>query len=353
MEALAAIAAVALLASGRKKSAPSSPPSDQPTQRPVPKGADVDLGKVGGAVGTVATIVGGAGKLASSVGTTVAVAATAVGVSAGFLVVGGLWAVALIAGIVVGKILAPEMDRRKTLPAWLTSEPWGIAWRASREFWLEGILSKLTGFARRSCRWVAGDGRYGDLNVQGELTFLVGGETEPPADRFAFYDWLAWARARYGYTRASTRPAEAAIRDAEDGAHALARHFGRAFLATSRAIATATGQVPVYDTTPMAELAAEGFTPIGAGSVTAPLSVNGVRVEDIVSAVSAGCAAGRGVANVSYGPGGEWFLKSVSKAQLALTVSAALRQSYPWVGVDGASVVFGKFGEVEMPGGVE
>lgn len=350
MEALAAIAAAFLLSSGRKKAAPNQ---KQPTERPAPKEAPKGVDVVVGTVGTVAGIVGGAGKLVgsvgSTVGSTVVAGATALGVSAGFLVVGGLWAVSLIVGIVVGKVLAPEMDRRKTLPTWLTSEPWGIAWRASREFWLEGILTKTTGFIRRSCRWVAGDGRYGDLNVQGELAFLVGGETEPPADRFAFYDWLNWARARVWYKRVP------ALVEAENGAHYLARIFGRAFLATSRAVATATGQVPGISTEPMAELAAEGFTPLGAGDVAAPASgAPGVRVEDVIAAVSAGCAAGRGVADVSYGPGGEWLLKDVSKGQLALAVCASLRgHGFPWVSTNGGAVVFGRFGEVQMPGGVE
>lgn len=350
MEALAAIAAVALLASGRKKTAAPKPPEEKPKESP--KG--VDVGGVVGTVGTVATIVGGVGKLVGSVGSLVgqaagAVGSTILGVSTGFVVVGGLWAVSLIVGIVVGKVLAPEMDRRKTLPAWLTSEPWGIAWRASREFWLEGILTKTTGFVRRSCRWVAGDGRYGDLNVQGELTFLVGGETEPPADRFAFYDWLAWARERVWYRRVP------ALVEAENGAHYLARIFGRSFLATSRAIATATGQVGAFTTEPLAELAAEGFTPLGAGAVAASSTgAPGVNVKDVIAAVSAGCAAGRGVSNISYGPGGEWLLKDVSKAQLALAVCAGLRANgFAWVGVDGGAVTFGSDGQVDMPGGVE
>lgn len=348
MEALAAIAAAFLLSSGRKKSAPKQ---EQPTERPVPKEAPkgVDVGAVAGSVGVVGGLVGKIGSAVGTVGTQVVAGAAALGVSAGFLVVGGLWAVSLIVGIVVGKILAPEMDRRKTLPAWLTSEPWGLAWRTSREFWLEGILTKTTGFVRRSCRWVAGDGRYGDLNFTNELVFLVGGETEPPADRFAFYDWLNWARARVWYKRVP------ALVEAENGAHYLARIFGRAFLATSRAVATATGQVPGISTEPMAELAAEGFTPLGAGDVAAPsLGSPGVRVEDVIAAVSAGCAAGRGVADISYGPGGEWLLKDVSKGQLALAVTASLRgHGFPWVTTNGGAVVFGRFGEVQMPGGVE
>lgn len=351
MEALAAIAAVALLASGRKKSAPSSAPNEQPTERPAPKAPDV-----GAVVGAGAAIIAGGAKIATTVvggvkslTTTVAtVGATVLGVSTGFVIVGGLWAVALIAGIVVGKVLAPEMDRRKTLPAWLTSEPWGLAWRASREFWLEGILSKTTGFVRRSCRWVAGDGRYGDLNVQGELTFLVGGETEPPADRFAFYDWLAWARARVWYRKVP------ALVEAENGAHYLARIFGRSFLATSRAIAASTGQTGGVSTEPLAELAAEGFAPLGAGSVASTnIGVPGVNIPDVMSAVAAGCAAGRAVSNISYGPGGEWLLKDVSKSQLALAVVGSLRASgFAWVSARDGSVVFGSHGAVEMPGGV-
>lgn len=303
----------------------------------------------------VVTAVVGAAKSASAslanLGGAVATASTAVGVSAGFVIVGGLWGVALIAGIVAGKVLEPEMARRQTLPAWLTAEPWGLAWRGAREFWLAAIASKLTGFERRAARWVDGDGRYGQLTVEGELTFLVGGEAPPPADRFAFYDWLAWARQRYTYPRDT--PAEKAIRDAENSAHVLARMYGRAFLITARAIARAAGQLAAGDGAVLASLAPEGLLPIGAGSVSPPLTPPIGTVEDSVAAVSAGVAAATGVARVMYGPGGAWLLDGVSRAAVGLEVAAQLRAAgWSWVTADGGGVVFGRFGRVEMPGGV-
>ena len=344
---VAAVAALALLS--RRSSAPALPaPEAAPAEaKPAaPTVADV----VAGAAPVVSTVVAAGKGVATSVANVgAAVAGAVAGVSAGFIIVGALWGVALIAGIVAGKVLAPEMDRRKTLPAWLTSEPWGIPWRAAREFWLAAILSKLTGFVRRDMRWPGGDGRYGDLKVQGEITFLVGGETEPPADRFAFYDWLAWARARYTYPRDS--PGEKEIRDVENSAHVLARHYGRAFLITSRAIAQASGQ-SAPDESPLAPLTPENTLPIGAGSLAAPMSAPVAAIADTVNAIAAGVGAGTGVARVMYGAGGAWLLDGVSRSRVALDVATALRAAgFAWVTSDGPAVVFGQWGRVEMPGG--
>lgn len=344
--ALAALVGLALLS--RRGSSSVVKPS---TPEPTPEAKAPSVADVVAAAAPVVTAVVGAGKAAGTAVVNVVggAAATVAGVSAGFVIVGALWGVALVAGIVAGKVLAPEMDRRKTLPAWLTSEPWGIPWRAAREFWLSAMLSKLTGFARRDCRWIGGDGRYGDLNVQGEITFLVGGETEPPADRFAFYDWLSWSRARYTYPRDS--PGEKTIRDVENSAHVLARIYGRAFLVTSRAIAAAAG-TSGDDGSGLAALTPENTLPIGAGSLSPPMSAPIGSLQDVASAVAEGVAAGTGVARVMYGPGGAWLLEGVSRSQIALQVVSALRAAgFPWVSSDGASVVFGQWGRKDMPGG--
>lgn len=352
MEAAIALAALLAFAPKRKAAAVAPPPQKESSVSAKVNEVVDTATKVGGAaVGVVGVVKAGVAAIksgATTVGNTIGatVGATVAGVSTGFVVVGGLWAVALIVGIVVGKVLAPEIDRRRTLPAWLTSEPWGIAWRMSREFWLAAIESKTTGFVRRSCRWVPGDGRYGDLNVQGELTFLVGGEQEPPSDRFDFYGWLGWARARYGYKRV------AELVTAENDAHYLARVFGRAFLIASRTVSIVSGQSQA-DSSQMADLSAEGFTPLAAGSIAVPSSATSANVEDLVQAISAGVAAGIGVSRSSYGPGGDWLLSKVSRSEVALAVSAQLRAAgWVWISVDGPAVVFGRFGRVEMPGGL-
>lgn len=321
-----------------------------------------DVGAVAGAVGGVASLIpagiGGGTAVtggtavgtgtASGTGTAAGVAGgTILGVSAGFVIVGGLWALAFIVSQVVSRVMGPEIDRRRTLPAWLTSEPWGFAWRSAREFWLSATLSKFPpgGLVRVGpYRWVDGDGRYGDLNFQGGLESIVmQGQTPPPQDRFAFYDWLQWAHAR----RAGDMPLE--LIQAENGAHFLARRFGTSFLIAARALSQYSGQSGP-DSTPLASLAAEGVTPAGAGS-TQEVPNDNVPVADVMAAIRAGCAAGIGLSRSSYREGGVWIFASVSRSGAATAVAGAYRAAgMPWVSAQGSEVVFGTAGAVGMPG---
>jgi len=341
-------AALALLVVAmRRRASPRARPEPTPEPRPSPaetKPAPDMLDEVMGATKVVAPLGAAVGGLvAKGKAAAAAIAGVGAAVGGGALVVAS-WAVLVVVSQVVSRVIEPEINRRRTLPAWLTGDPWGFAWRGAREFFVSAIETRqeAAGLIRLVYRWADGDGRYGDLNVQGELVYLSGVADGAPGDRFAFYDALAWRR---------TAPVRVP-RSVTDAAHALARAWGRAFLATACALADVSGQrtttgpasVPL-----LASLVSEGAP---TAPTSEPASVGaGYNEADLYAAVAGGVRAATGLARASYAEGGVWLFETVSRGDAATAVAAYLRAAGFDATASSSQVdVGGTF--VVMPGGV-
>lgn len=326
----------------RRDDATVAPPVAKPAPKPAePGGLDKALDDAGKVAGVITGTVGTGGALVTKGKAALASVAPLVASVGGFGVVMGLWAVTAIALHVVARIMEPEINRRRTVPAWLTGEPWGFAWRGAREFWLRAVESRPegAGLIRLVYRWTDGDGRYGDLNVQGELVYLSRVDEGAPGDRFAFYDAIAWAKAR---------AAPPALQAATDAAHQLARAYGRAFLATTAALADVSGQRAAGQSVPtLAALDPEGAITT---AVSSPSS-SGYSIADMLQAVAAGVAAGTGVARVSYAEAGTWLFENVNPVDAAAAVVSRLREAgFAYARAHNGDVVLGDY-RATMPGG--
>jgi PPE-repeat protein len=335
MEWLALGAAAFLLL---RKPAPSDGQQQAPAPAPSGKGKPSPGSAVdAGAIAKVAVAIAPAAKGLGAAG------AAAIGAIGG-AIVPLLWGVLFVVSQVVSRVIEPEINRRRTIPAWLTEEPWGFAWRASREFWVATLERQLPTLRRVTARWVPGDGRYGDLNLMGELVYLTQPGETPPAEYHDFYAWLEWGRkARL------VSPSLAAI---EDGAHFLAYTFGMAFQVASRAAANISGQSTGVVKI-LASLAAEGTTPLGSGRQEVPLfGLKNVGAGDSEAAVLGGISAGIGIARASYTEGGRWLFDDVSRSALAADIVGRARAAgWSFVTADGGDIVCGA-GRVTMPGGL-
>lgn len=168
-------------------------------------GAGAGAGAAGGAGGAGATggavnsaLVGKAAGTKAAVDVSWGIPATVAGVSTGFLVVAGLWAVALVAGIVFSALLAPEMARRGTMGRLYWGARGSYAWRAGRLYWAN-LVANAKGWTVAQLRWPDIDTSWGALNVIGFLPIVKrAGESLPPNsesvspdDQYAIYDWAA------------------------------------------------------------------------------------------------------------------------------------------------------------------
>lgn len=341
-------AALALLVVAMRRASPRARPEPTPEPRPSPaetKPAPDMLDEVMGATKVVAPLAGAiGGVVAKGKAAVAAIAGAGAAVGGGALVVAS-WAVLSVVAQVVSRVIEPEIHRRRTLPAWLTGDPWGFAWRGAREFFVAAIETRqeAAGLIRLVYRWADGDGRYGDLNVQGELVYLSGVADGAPGDRFAFYDALAWRRS------APVRVPQSVT----DAAHALARAWGRAFLATTNALADVSGQrtttgpasVPL-----LASLVSEG-APTAPTSEPASVGDGLYNEADLYEAVAGGVRAATGLARASYAEGGAWLFETVSRGDAAAAAAAYLRAAGFDATASGSQVDVGGT-LVAMPGGV-
>lgn len=154
-------------------------------------------GTTGGAVNSA--LIGKTAVTKATVDVSWGIPATVAGVSTGFLVVAGLWAVALVAGIVFSALLAPEMARRGTMGRLYGGERGSYAWRAGRMYWAQLVHAQRPGWRVGMLRWPDIDTAWGATNVIGFLPIIVrtgedtppNSETMSPDDIYGVYDWAA------------------------------------------------------------------------------------------------------------------------------------------------------------------
>lgn len=221
MSNLLALGALALLALGGSKKTSTVPPKGK-TPAPSDGGAGDAVNAVieagvplivagigalggGGAAGGGAVIggkaagdVAGAGGAVKGAADTAAwgVPATVAGVSTGFLVVAGLWAVALVAGLVFSALLAPEMARRGTMGRLYGATYGSFAWNAGRNYWANLVANRY-GLRVAGLRWPSLGTAWGELTTKGYLPVVVREnetvpatlETDYPDDVYEVYRW--------------------------------------------------------------------------------------------------------------------------------------------------------------------
>lgn len=232
MNPVLAIGALLLLLSGsrkdeEKKKAPVAEPEPE-----TPKPVEVSPLPLGGILTKIGEL-GAAGDAAWAVPASIA------GVSTGFLVVVGLWALALVAGIVVSKMMGPEMDRRRTLGICYSAEKGTYVWRGARLMWAKLVAERLK-WNVLELRWPELGVDYGEITVSGFLPVVVRpGEVFPknadsysPDDQYAVYRWPA---SRF-------EPADS-VKSLSSEAHTLARIWAHGFTSACRAGAIARGEL--------------------------------------------------------------------------------------------------------------
>lgn len=329
MGALAALALL-LLAGGRKSPARVSPP----TKRPVPQDktdapAASDKSPVDKAVddfGNTAAFVGPHGGGAAALGKTVlevfAAAGAATGVAAGFLLVTSLWAVVLVGGIIMGKLMAPEMTKRATWPKLWSAETGSLPWRLGRAMWVRLVLQRMPGAGSAdSLRWPELDTGYGELTVQGYLEFILRpGETVPQAarDREDFYGGLEWFNARL-----KQAPAPAELLNIVARARQVAQAYATGVCFGAAACGRVSGE-RLNDPLRCENLWAEGLGLLGAASDEQGASDGSRESEtELSAAFLAGCRDGVDWSRrVAYGFAGEALLKPEMARAVSLQLAA-------------------------------
>lgn len=242
METLA-LAAIAFLLLG-KRQGPTVPPKDEK-----PKDASIldPKGPIGAAVGLGAAglkAIGGTGAVGSasgSIGWTIP--ATIAGVSSGFLIAIGSWAVALVAGIVISALMAPEMLKRSTLGRTYSAERGSYVWRAARLFWAN-LAARRLNMSVLMLRWPDIDLAWGELNIQGYLPVLLRqGESYPanadtpyPDDIYSVYSWAQ-----------NREPLTPLGKEYVSSARILAQYWALGFCSATKAAAIAFGDVSNRD----------------------------------------------------------------------------------------------------------
>lgn len=252
MEMLAVVAILAALAAGKRNSQNrSSNDSGSGFVENAPESKDVfggivDAGKkLGGAVGALGGKIGGAVGGAKGVATWGIPAAIA-GVSTGFLVVAGLWAIALVAGIVFSALLAPEMARRGTMGRLYGATRGSFAWRLGRLYWAN-LFAQSRGWSVAMLRWPDIDTAWGQLNVIGFLPIVKrtgeslpgNAETMSPDDQYEVYRWPF-----------SRETPTASVKEGVSQAHELALVYTYGLLCAVRACGIVIGEVNNYDPPP-------------------------------------------------------------------------------------------------------
>lgn len=211
MEIALAVLVIAAIAKARRGETMSEQSgSELPRGGSEPKGPGGLIGAVSSGAGIIAGkfLGGGAGASAGagatagaskSVATSVVVGTTILGVSTGFVLVVGLWAILAIASAIVSGVIAPEMTTRATWPKLFSSAPGSLAWRAARSMWARLVAARLgSGWAIQWHKYPPLDTGYGEITVQGYLDFLVGPATPSgrPSDPYDFYGFIEWFRSR-------------------------------------------------------------------------------------------------------------------------------------------------------------
>jgi hypothetical protein len=198
---------------------------------------------------------GGGAGVKSTLGWTIPT--TIAGVATGFLVVAGLWAVALVAGLVFSALLAPEAARRSTLKTLYSADTGTFAWRAGRVWWARLSLARLgAGWRIADVRWPDLAVAWGeDTQVMGFLPVLVrqgeqlpaGAESTYPEDQYEVYRW------------ARERPApDSATANVLSQAHVLARLWTDGFVSACTAAGRAIGDSNAARPVPCGLLIADG-----------------------------------------------------------------------------------------------
>lgn len=263
MEIALAVLVIAAIAKARRgNSAPQTelPSGSGKAPEPEVKGPGGVVGAIAGGAGFLVKTLGGSGAAPGAVATTasasskavttsIVVGSTILGVSTGFVIVAGLWAVLAIASAIVSGVIAPEMTTRATWPKLFSSAPGSLAWRAARSMWARLVAARLG--APWNVQWQKYpplDTGYGDITVQGYLDFLVGPATpgNRPSDPFAFYEFLEWFRARR--VEIATEEQAKIISDAQWIARAYGTGLACGAAACGAAAGKSVGQPPLMGT---------------------------------------------------------------------------------------------------------
>lgn len=336
--ALAAIA-LALMAGGRRSTRVQTQPQERPVpqEKPEEKPAEDPWGFVAPVVKTGGVIIGGAKALYGAVG---AIA----GSIGGFALVVGLWAVALVAGIVTNKLMRPEMDKRATWPKLWSAETGSLPWRLGRSMWARLMVERVPGIGTvESLRWPELDTGYGELTVLGYLEFILRpGEKVPQAalDSEDFYGGLDWFRARL---QAMPAPAETL------NLIARARQVAQAYATGVCFGAAACGRIAgerLNDPMRCENLWADGLGLLGsAGDEQGASDGRNESVEELSAAFLAGVRDGVDWSRkVAFGFGGEPLLK----VEMAFPIAELVAE---WAGETFGRIQVSETGELMMAGG--
>lgn len=249
MEMLAVVAILAALAASKRDSPTqnnNSASGPVTNDKPDVFGGIVNKGKeIAGAVGALGGKIAAGGKTLGTASW--GIPATIAGVSTGFLVVAGLWAIALVAGIVFSALLAPEMARRGTMGKLYGANRGSFAWRAGRLYWAN-LVANAKGWSVAQLRWPDIDAAWGQLNVIGFLPIVkrsgeslpAYAETVSPDDQYEVYNWP------------KTRELNSeSVKDATSQAHELALVWLHGMTCAVRACGIVIGEVKNYDPPPI------------------------------------------------------------------------------------------------------
>lgn len=268
MDALA-IGALALLLLGNRQGGKTPPkeepkPNNEPQPNPlspngvIGKGIIGGVGALAGKLGLGGAGAGGVGGVGGEIGWTIP--ATIAGVSSGFLIVVGSWALAAAAAIVISALMAPEMLKRGTLARTYSAERGSYVWRAARLLWAN-IAARRLGMSVLMLRWPDIDTAWGELNVKGYLPvvlrqgegFPANANTDYPDDIYEVYSWPK-----------NREPLTPLGNEYVSAARMLAQYWALGFVSATKAAAIAFGDVTNTDLPIVDDL----FTSEGFGLVT-------------------------------------------------------------------------------------
>lgn len=345
--ALAALA-LALMAGGRR----STRVQNQPQERPVPqekpeRPQEPDAwGYIAPAVKTGGAIVGGAKALYGAV-------AGLAGAMGGFALVAGAWAVALVSGIVINKLMRPEMDKRATWPKLWSAEVGSLPWRLGRSMWCRLMVERVPGIGTvQSIRWPELDTGYGELTVRGYLDFILrpgepGGPAElnpvtgrPYESEEDFYGFRDWFR-----TRLQKMPAPAETLNLIARARQAAQAYATGVCFGAAACGRVAGE-RLNDPSRCENLWCDGLGLLGsAGDEQGASDGKSENIEELSAAFLAGARDGVDWSRrVAFGFGG----KPLLSVEMAFPVAELVAQ---WAGEAFGRVQVTETGELLMAGG--